>query len=258
MTISRVGLLLSTLTAACTLPSTPLGMEESGDGTATDALTDGGSGDDATSDLPSPGSTTLMGSTGATSTGDATDDAVDGDDATVGSTVGDDTQGCGFIPCPECPDTCDEIDECVDGSLRCDCQCENECDIAEVAADYAAMSKVAAIDCGNLETGDPTEEWAAAQQCVLQAAAVSSAFIVIADTESLDSNPRQALVGVVGFAYEKTRFSKDTGGSQPPYGPVFRRPCQVIEATKDCTPGDDNLCLSCSPFVDSTIACEPG
>lgn len=119
------------------------------------------------------------------------------------------------------------------------------CEIFEVACELAEQSKTPPIDCGDITFDDDAATWVAASDCAREAAAASEAFKLIVDVQGIDSLPRRALVGMVGFQYAMAELFQDIGGLAPDPSPVTTRACEAISPIPGCEPTVGEICLVC-------------
>ena len=220
------------LVTGCIVSEKSLGEGETGDDGSAGTNGDGGPGSDDVTP-PDDGATSMVGGTddGATTTGE-----------------------CG----PECEST-GEPGSTSAGSDPGDSGDTGAgvCEIVESACELADQSKTPPIDCGDITTDDPLDAWQAAHDCAAQAATTMEAFKLIVDMQGIDSFPRRAFVGQVGFAYQMTQLDQDFGGFDPGPYPVNYRYCDQIVATPGCTTAVGDICLTCMGLTDGDVYCEP-
>ncbi len=251
MTLPRlVGALTSTLLLACIPASKPLGDADTEDGDTTATSTAGddpgsSSGLSGTSAGPGPGSATDSGGTDGAETG----------------------QACAGRPCGPCQADCVCTEECIDGEWVCEVlNCEGStgevptgtCDMEQTACDIADDSKVVPIDCGVATLADDLAHWQQVHDCALDNASTQDGFKAVFDLQGIDSQPRRAYVGQVGFVYALSELDQDLGGLGDPLATITQRPCTGLTFTPDCQVGVGQLCIQCLSSGRPGIICQEG
>ena len=263
MTVARVFLAWAAAAAMGCLPgSKSIGSndEDAGNDDAGDADDDDDDDDSATS--AGDGDDGMKLDLGGTS-GDDDDD----DDDDVKLDVGAGTTGgseC-IEPdlCEPCAPGCVPDNSCVGGEWVCDCVCgdsggEPVCDMEETACEVAEMSKLPPIDCGVATLDDDVSVWEDVHACVDEQSTMGGAFKSVFYIQGIDSSPRVAYLGQVGFVYALSRLSQDVGGVAGPDSPIYQTQCSELEVDPECEIiVGASPCITCTTTGDPFPVCEP-
>jgi len=261
MTLPRtLGLLPVALLVACVPPTKPLGGADSedggGEGTPTSSDDDPSAGSDSLSGTSAGSGSAGSDGSGSTSSTPSTDSggSTTDDPSTDGGSSGEE---CVPLECEACDPACQSVDECIDGEWVCNCICPPEfCDFEEVTCDTAELSKVPPFDCGVATLDDDLEHWQAVHDCVQEQASMQTGFKGVFYLQGIDSFPRQAFVGQVGFVYALSQLFQDFGGLGDPQATITQQPCTGLTFIPDCQVGVGFTCLQCLIEGDSQILCQ--
>ena len=263
MTLPRtLSLLPAALLLACVPPTKPLGgadSEDGGDdGMATTSGSDPTSGTDSISGTSagsgSAGSEGSEGSEGGMeSTGSDEGTTTDDPDTDGGSTG----EMCEEADCAPCDEGCELEQGCVDGEWECNCICPPQlCDFEEVTCETAEFSKVPPLDCGVATLDDDLQHWQDVHACVQEQASMQAAFKGVFYLQGIDSFPRRAYVGQIGFVYALSELFQDYGGLGDPQATITQTPCLALSYIPDCQVGVGFTCLQCLNPGDPQILCQ--
>ncbi len=260
MTLPRLLWLLPVTSAlACVPPTKPLGGDGDdsegggdGDGSMTSGADDGDPSASGQSSATAGGEEST-GSAGSAGSSDGPTPGTTSDATGDGETSGDTTGDCEPLKCELCPVECENMSGCVDGEYVCECVCSPTddtgnpmvCDMEQTACDLADFSKVVPIDCGIATLDDDLETWQEVHDCAQTNAAMQQGFKAVFDLQGIDSFPRRAYVGQVGFAYSLSQLDQDLGGLGDPQATISRQGCMGLTFLPDCSVGVGFTCLQC-------------
>ena len=195
---------------------------------------------------------------GGTSASTQTTGEVDSSGTTSGGSSETGTSGCGPNPCGPCSPECTPIDACVDGRWQCDCDCPVDegppppaCpSLDEVLAEWTALGKEPATDCGFATLGDDVEEWLTVQSCIGEHLTTNATFFARWQTD--DEDPYElAVAGRAGAVYE-TAWWELTG-----FGTLTQYTCDGAGVLDACLVVVGDMCVRCGRPSQPTILCDP-
>ncbi|WAS95003.1 hypothetical protein [Nannocystis punicea] len=117
------------------------------------------------------------------------------------------------------------------------------CDLVELTTQAAHELGGEVQDCGVVDPwNNTTQEWQAAHDCALAAAAAQQQFQLVTWLQGIDSSVGHGYAGVAARSFAVERIHFDSLGS-----PIaFEQSCEGLFAVDNCTVAPGEVCLVCA------------